>query len=225
MKREEEEILGEQRRIEKQKKKCRSMTPSVMLNSRMVHLWWTLCCRAPWSWTWSPEVQEKELILGVIRLQQQGAALAADGSVDGLPPGKHGLHLREAGDLSQRHMQRHRNVKHYQCLVCRSKFSNDNSLKVHMKTIHSREKPYECTTCDSKFNNGGELKKHQKKHSELKQRTCTVCNTKFSSKSYLQIHQRIHTGEKPYGCSTCESKFSRKSLLIVHMKIHSQKKP
>ncbi|XP_073966668.1 copper chaperone for superoxide dismutase-like [Choristoneura fumiferana] len=40
-------------------------------------------------------------ILGVIRLQQQGAALAADGSVDGLPPGKHGLHLREAGDLSQ----------------------------------------------------------------------------------------------------------------------------
>ncbi|KOB65312.1 putative Copper chaperone for superoxide dismutase, partial [Operophtera brumata] len=30
--------------------------------------------------------------LGVIRFQQAGGALVADGSIDRLPPGKHGLH-------------------------------------------------------------------------------------------------------------------------------------
>ncbi|XP_063392205.1 copper chaperone for superoxide dismutase [Cydia fagiglandana] len=40
-------------------------------------------------------------VLGVVRLQQQRGALVADGSVDGLAPGLHGLHLHETGDLSQ----------------------------------------------------------------------------------------------------------------------------
>nr|XP_037869883.1 titin isoform X3 [Bombyx mori] len=41
-------------------------------------------------------------ILGVVRLQQTAEGpLVADGSIDGLSPGRHGLHVYESGDLSQ----------------------------------------------------------------------------------------------------------------------------
>ncbi|XP_050359933.1 uncharacterized protein LOC126779858 [Nymphalis io] len=43
----------------------------------------------------------KQQVLGVIRFQQNdGGPLVGDGSVDGLAPGPHGLHVHDAGDLS-----------------------------------------------------------------------------------------------------------------------------
>ncbi|XP_032528455.2 copper chaperone for superoxide dismutase [Danaus plexippus] len=41
-----------------------------------------------------------EHVLGVIRFTQTDSVLIADGSVDGLTPGLHGLHVHESGDLS-----------------------------------------------------------------------------------------------------------------------------
>nr|XP_032528434.1 copper chaperone for superoxide dismutase-like [Danaus plexippus plexippus] len=41
-----------------------------------------------------------EQVLGVIRFTQTDSVLIADGSVDGLTPGLHGLHVHESGDLS-----------------------------------------------------------------------------------------------------------------------------
>lgn len=44
----------------------------------------------------------KRQVLGVIRFQQtEEGALVADGSIDGLPAGMHGVHVHTAGDLSQ----------------------------------------------------------------------------------------------------------------------------
>jgi hypothetical protein len=41
-------------------------------------------------------------IIGVVRFQQVGDRLVADGSIDGLEPDSvHGLHVHHAGDLSQ----------------------------------------------------------------------------------------------------------------------------
>ena len=43
----------------------------------------------------------KTKVLGVIRFQQvPEGPLVADGSVDGLKEGPHGLHVHDAGDLS-----------------------------------------------------------------------------------------------------------------------------
>ncbi|XP_041983799.1 superoxide dismutase [Cu-Zn] isoform X2 [Aricia agestis] len=43
-----------------------------------------------------------ERVMGVIRFQQSGdGPLVADGSLDGMAPGPHGLHVHDAGDLSR----------------------------------------------------------------------------------------------------------------------------
>ncbi|CAH2083714.1 unnamed protein product [Euphydryas editha] len=43
----------------------------------------------------------KNQVLGVIRFQQnEGGPLIADGSVDGLKPGQHGIHVHDTGDIS-----------------------------------------------------------------------------------------------------------------------------
>ncbi|XP_072946838.1 copper chaperone for superoxide dismutase [Epargyreus clarus] len=50
----------------------------------------------------SSQVCCKGGVLGVVRFQESpDGALIADGSVDGLRPGLHGLHVHDAGDLSQ----------------------------------------------------------------------------------------------------------------------------
>ncbi|RVE46417.1 hypothetical protein evm_008951 [Chilo suppressalis] len=41
-------------------------------------------------------------VVGVVRFQQTGDVLVADGSIDGLPPSsEHGLHIHSTGDLSE----------------------------------------------------------------------------------------------------------------------------
>lgn len=125
-----------------------------------------------------------------------------------------------------RHLKKHKNEKQYQCLVCRSGYSNEKSLQVHMKSIHSDKKPYKCRTCHSKFNTNRELIIHQRHHGLLKQHLCTVCNTEFTTRAHLKDHERIHTGERPYECNECDSKFSRSSSLKKHLwKIHGHEKP
>ncbi|KAI8431756.1 hypothetical protein MSG28_016194 [Choristoneura fumiferana] len=116
MKREEEEILGEQRRIEKQKKNSdvyKLIHNMESAPARRVDMLTPVVAEADYREAEFKNgafvvdtVLPSSVVLDMVsrssgKRAQQGAALAADGSVDGLPPGKHGLHLREAGDLSQ----------------------------------------------------------------------------------------------------------------------------
>lgn len=42
-----------------------------------------------------------DLIKGVIRFAQTSEGCVIDGTVDGLTPGEHGIHIHECGDISK----------------------------------------------------------------------------------------------------------------------------
>ncbi|CAL1294269.1 unnamed protein product [Larinioides sclopetarius] len=89
----------------------------------------------------------------------------------------------------------HTNEKSYSCNVCNKKFSQKNTLNVHLRT-HTNEKPF----------------------------SCDLCKVQFSQKCTLNRHFRTHTNEKPYSCDVCNNQFSQKNVIYLNITLYIQMK-
>ncbi|XP_051164614.1 zinc finger protein 341-like [Leptopilina boulardi] len=107
--------------------------------------------------------------------------------------------------------------KYYCCSICKSSFSNLESLNHHMETTTH---DYACPHCGKSFYVERFLRRHLKTHAAQSRFICEDCGKAFKTEQYLTNHKLIHNDETPYICSYCPSKFKRKDRLRRHMLIH-----
>lgn len=111
------------------------------------------------------------------------------------------------------------------CHICGKIFKYPESLRRHLKTVHSDERPFKCHLCTSSFNRKHNLTIHIKvvhqgervytrKHIP---RLCQYCGKVLLSVRSLEEHiSSIHTKKALYECDKCHSTFFRKMGLVRH---------
>ena len=95
--------------------------------------------------------------------------------------------------------------------MCNQSFIFQKSLNQHMTSKHS-EKNVECSQCKTKFTNDQNLKRHMKiVHEKVLNVQCNLCEKKFSKHSKMMEHiETIHERIKHFKCEKCEKRFSHK---------------
>lgn len=106
----------------------------------------------------------------------------------------------------------------YECDICKKRFTQKGSLRVHINFEHENGKAYVCTWCNKKFSAQSKLKAHIVKHTRERNFTCEICGGKFVTREALIYHTRIHTGEKPYPCPQCDERFLSASRRMEHLR-------
>ncbi|CRK95899.1 CLUMA_CG009345, isoform A [Clunio marinus] len=111
----------------------------------------------------------------------------------------------------QPHTQTHRLPQKESCKVCRKMISKE-SLKMHVKRMHSSIKPYQCDVCGKKFCTKANLAHHIITHINLEHRTrdfhCQICKSSFFDKHRLKAHMiGVHEKPKHLNCSLCRRTF------------------
>ena len=106
----------------------------------------------------------------------------------------------------------------HKCPLCHQTFGDEESLKVHISTVHPEThsaNPRECTECGS----GKILGSAQSltRHVIAVHRTCKTCKKVFESGAKLQQHKVIHTT-----CTLCGTDWGFASRLTKHMKSHQK---
>ncbi|CAH1118946.1 unnamed protein product [Phaedon cochleariae] len=124
----------------------------------------------------------------------------------------------------KKHMRTHGGEKKHLCTVCGKRFYEQNHLSIHNR-IHTGEKPVNCTLCGKKFASAHGLLVHKKIHTGERNYKCDICDKRFAHSSVLKTHKRTHTGEKPYCCTECDASFRTSSYLRIHLRTHTQEKP
>jgi hypothetical protein len=113
------------------------------------------------------------------------------------------------------------------CYFCGKCFSNNGSLKVHMRRVHLKEDFKRCNLCCKYFSSNTDLNRHIRTvHSLERNYKCQLCSKKLGSRSALNRHiQSVHTKEKPFKCYFCSKSFVNFGALNRHMFIHTREKP
>ena len=111
---------------------------------------------------------------------------------------------------------------------CNKIFTNDLSLKLHMRNVHQPVKSI-CSTCGKEYPNEVSLKKHiQCVHEKKKPYQCHICSKMFGSKWYVQQHiAKMHEDIQrvpSFKCSDCDYEFATMRDRNAHvLKIHGKK--
>ena len=111
------------------------------------------------------------------------------------------------------------------CTHCGKSYSNQATLKSHIKLMHNEQTEWEaCHICGKRFKKGGStLWGHIRTH-EDGGHVCPICGAKFKVKSYLQRHIKSHSpGSKKYECDICGDKFTRPYLVVQHQEFTHRK--
>lgn len=106
----------------------------------------------------------------------------------------------------------------YECDICKKRFTQKGSLRVHINFEHENGKAHVCNWCDKRFSAQSKLKAHVVKHTRERNFTCEICGGKFVTKEALLYHIRIHTGERPYPCPECDERFLSASRRMEHLR-------
>jgi len=130
--------------------------------------------------------------------------------------------------LTNHCLRNHSDGEQKPCPECNKMFTNDLSLKLHMRNVHQPVKSI-CSTCGKEYPNEVSLKKHiQCVHEKKKPYQCHICSKMFGSKWYVQQHiskmhedvQRIQS----FKCSDCDFEFATMRDRNAHvLKIHGKK--
>ncbi|XP_065206127.1 zinc finger protein 62 homolog [Planococcus citri] len=148
--------------------------------------------------------------------------------VEILPRSSDLLKMKSRETLAARRRRRRRiptlNLRRM-CHICGKIFKYPESLRRHLKTVHSDERPFKCHQCTSSFNRNHNLtihikvvhqrqKVYEKKHVP---RLCDYCGKVLLSARSLEEHiSSIHTKKALYECDKCHSTFYRKLTYDKH---------
>ena len=79
--------------------------------------------------------------------------------------------------------------KRKSCKICTKTFSSDNTLRIHITTVHKKERNFKCEKCGKAFGQRGSLKSHIKNiHEGIKSYKCKECSAAFSSLMLHNLH-------------------------------------
>ena len=136
------------------------------------------------------------------------------------------------------------------CQICNTIFFTEKDLKTHISSVHEEKKPFKCGMCKSKFSEKNSLNRHMvlMHKAEKSIVKCKVCHAVFTELTDLKRHlASAHEGKfvkaespestnklklgysikdlkKWFECTSCSKKFESNVKLEKHMKVHEQKK-
>ncbi|XP_075975234.1 uncharacterized protein LOC142975957 [Anticarsia gemmatalis] len=131
------------------------------------------------------------------------------------------------------------------CKFCGERFQDEEELKAHRRTHHSRNRkeyktniklPGTCSICNKWLRSRIEYSTHMTTEHpqcdetmtlnpcDLTPFVCEVCGQVFKKQCFLRYHQRKHTGERPYKCSTCGKSFPSAAGRDTHHNTHSRRR-
>lgn len=125
----------------------------------------------------------------------------------------------------KRHLQSHRNERHYICHQCGKGFKNSGALSRHTREVHNRLLRFTCDICNASFTCKRTMEEHKLTHSSNRSYVCDRCGKGFRLQSSLNIHVKVHLNLFPFKCTVCSQKFKRKQELHSHISIHTGEKP
>ena len=123
------------------------------------------------------------------------------------------------------HVEAHRRSFGVFCSVCKKKFRDNYSLKVHHRIKHGNFR-YICDfkSCRKSFCSSSGMKSHMKKLHMInpvrekpeKKVVCDICALSFSGRVALNDHTRSKHQAKKLECDECRKQFKYKSSLLRH---------
>ena len=130
------------------------------------------------------------------------------------------LHRIKEEKLTNSHEDQTFFHEEYKCVSCDQLFSQAQSLKMHIQTIHKDQNDYNCVSCGNSFSNAGSLRRHIKSIHEDHIFKCESCGKTLSRADELKRH--IHTihGPKNYKCESCGKSCGNAGSLKMHSQTH-----
>ena len=116
----------------------------------------------------------------------------------------------------KRHESFHTAERNIDCHYCERKFTHQQHLKAHIKSVHNPAKKFWCSECRKSFTNTEQLKSHRETHKV----TCSFCNKIMLGQNIKKHVHEVHMKEKRFSCSVCLKSFSQKSNLKAHIELH-----
>ncbi|XP_069364441.1 uncharacterized protein [Maniola hyperantus] len=119
------------------------------------------------------------------------------------------------------HLSSHIVQRPYKCIFegCDKRFKDKSALKKH-EIIHYPEKHFECSICKKKFSRLHRMVAHKKQHRAKKKCVfCDYCGKGFYNKNYIRKHiTHKHLYTQHYICDLCDFRTYNKPSLVMHIK-------
>ena len=136
-----------------------------------------------------------------------------------ISPGLHFLYEKSLNCV-RRWRENGLTVQLFYCVVCQLPTDDEERLKTHIETFHSRTVlggQLHCDKCEEIFNNEDDFLQHTASHHK-NSTTCNGCGVEFPNKTSLSSHEPECFECRPYKCEHCAKRF----ILSARLKHHRQ---
>lgn len=126
----------------------------------------------------------------------------------------------------EKHAERHKINRPFQCKLCNKGFAFKQGLERH-EVVHSRQQPYPCQYCNQSFSTPSKLARHLTAHAGQRPYPCKYCNKSYLLSHHLTRHMRSHkehvdkSNAAWFMCSRCSESFQTRDELISHSSTHA----
>ena len=113
------------------------------------------------------------------------------------------------------------------CEICGKMFKSSNSLKTHVKLLHSgkTEGDFPCEQCGKVFRSKATLEYHTRVHTGDYPYRCDECGNGFMKLDMMIDCKNNHAGIFKFHCTHCEYKTNNSKQYKRHLTTHSSEKP